>query len=310
MTPRHSGTLFTTYQLTPAAADRRRPERAQLADAEPQPARASSRRASSPATCWPSTRSTPQIAFKFNVINVTNKLYADSLYTGHYIPGQPRTVLRDDDGALLNRRRYPPPMLLHVAPGPDADELRAACARRSPARPGATAAPPRARSRRRRRTTSSCAQGRRRAARRCSRSCCAALNRHAMFFSAALPQADLAADVQPLRAARPTPSATTSTTPSATSPAARASGCAPTSAARCSSPSRTSTTAASWSIEDTYGAQRVKLPAGDMVLYPGTSVHRVEPVTRGARAGELLLGREHGAQRRAAHACCTTWTGT
>jgi PKHD-type hydroxylase len=38
-------------------------------------------------------------------------------------------------------------------------------------------------------------------------------------------------------------------------------------------------------VEDTYGAQRVKLPAGDAVLYPGTSVHRVEPVTRGARIG-------------------------
>ncbi len=36
-------------------------------------------------------------------------------------------------------------------------------------------------------------------------------------------------------------------------------------------------------IEDTYGEQRVKLPAGDMVLYPGTSVHRVLPVTRGHR---------------------------
>jgi PKHD-type hydroxylase len=36
-------------------------------------------------------------------------------------------------------------------------------------------------------------------------------------------------------------------------------------------------------IEDTYGTQRVKLPAGDMVLYPGHSVHRVEPVTRGYR---------------------------
>jgi PKHD-type hydroxylase len=34
-------------------------------------------------------------------------------------------------------------------------------------------------------------------------------------------------------------------------------------------------------IEDI--GQRVKLPAGDMVLYSGTSVHRVEPVTRGAR---------------------------
>jgi PKHD-type hydroxylase len=36
-------------------------------------------------------------------------------------------------------------------------------------------------------------------------------------------------------------------------------------------------------VEDTFGSHRVKLPAGDMVLYPGTSVHRVEPVTRGVR---------------------------
>jgi len=36
-------------------------------------------------------------------------------------------------------------------------------------------------------------------------------------------------------------------------------------------------------IQDTYGTQRVKLPAGHMVLYPSTSVHRVEPVTLGAR---------------------------
>jgi len=36
-------------------------------------------------------------------------------------------------------------------------------------------------------------------------------------------------------------------------------------------------------IEDTYGEQRVKLAAGDMVLYPGSSLHRVEPVTNGTR---------------------------
>jgi PKHD-type hydroxylase len=36
-------------------------------------------------------------------------------------------------------------------------------------------------------------------------------------------------------------------------------------------------------IEHSFGPQRVKLAAGDLVLYPGTSVHRVEPVTRGAR---------------------------
>jgi PKHD-type hydroxylase len=36
-------------------------------------------------------------------------------------------------------------------------------------------------------------------------------------------------------------------------------------------------------IEDTYGEQRVKFAAGDMVLYPATSRHRVEAVTRGSR---------------------------
>jgi PKHD-type hydroxylase len=41
-------------------------------------------------------------------------------------------------------------------------------------------------------------------------------------------------------------------------------------------------------IEDTYGAQRVKLAAGDMVIYPGTSVHRVEPVTRGFRVASFF----------------------
>lgn len=41
-------------------------------------------------------------------------------------------------------------------------------------------------------------------------------------------------------------------------------------------------------IADTYGEQRVKLAAGDMVLYPGTSVHRVEPVTRGERLASFF----------------------
>lgn len=36
-------------------------------------------------------------------------------------------------------------------------------------------------------------------------------------------------------------------------------------------------------IEDSYGLQRVKLAAGDMVLYPASSLHRVTPVTRGTR---------------------------
>ena len=36
-------------------------------------------------------------------------------------------------------------------------------------------------------------------------------------------------------------------------------------------------------IEDTFGAHAIKLPAGDMIVYPATSLHRVEPITRGAR---------------------------
>ena len=36
-------------------------------------------------------------------------------------------------------------------------------------------------------------------------------------------------------------------------------------------------------IADTYGEQSIKLPAGHMVLYPGTSLHQVKPVTRGHR---------------------------
>ena len=36
-------------------------------------------------------------------------------------------------------------------------------------------------------------------------------------------------------------------------------------------------------VQDTYGEQRIKFDAGDMVMYPGTSVHRVEAVTRGER---------------------------
>ncbi len=36
-------------------------------------------------------------------------------------------------------------------------------------------------------------------------------------------------------------------------------------------------------IEDTFGVQQVKFAAGDMVLYPATSRHRVNPVTRGSR---------------------------
>jgi PKHD-type hydroxylase len=41
-------------------------------------------------------------------------------------------------------------------------------------------------------------------------------------------------------------------------------------------------------VEDSYGEKRVKLAAGDMVLYPATSLHRVEPVTRGNRVSSFF----------------------
>lgn len=41
-------------------------------------------------------------------------------------------------------------------------------------------------------------------------------------------------------------------------------------------------------VQDTYGSRGVKLPAGDAVLYPGTSVHEVTPVTRGARIASFF----------------------
>jgi PKHD-type hydroxylase len=41
-------------------------------------------------------------------------------------------------------------------------------------------------------------------------------------------------------------------------------------------------------VEDTFGAHEVKLPAGDMILYPASSLHRVTPVTRGARISSFF----------------------
>jgi PKHD-type hydroxylase len=41
-------------------------------------------------------------------------------------------------------------------------------------------------------------------------------------------------------------------------------------------------------VDDTYGEHEVKLPAGDLILYPSSSLHRVEPVTRGARLASFF----------------------
>jgi len=41
-------------------------------------------------------------------------------------------------------------------------------------------------------------------------------------------------------------------------------------------------------IDDYYGSHQVKLPAGHVVLYPSTSLHRVTPVTKGARISSFF----------------------
>jgi PKHD-type hydroxylase len=54
-------------------------------------------------------------------------------------------------------------------------------------------------------------------------------------------------------------------------------------------------------IEDNFGIQSVKLPAGHLLLYPASSLHRVEPVTRGTRTASFFwiqsMIRDDGARR-------------
>ncbi len=41
-------------------------------------------------------------------------------------------------------------------------------------------------------------------------------------------------------------------------------------------------------VQDTYGEHSVKLPAGDMIVYPATSLHNVMPITRGSRIASFF----------------------
>lgn len=54
-------------------------------------------------------------------------------------------------------------------------------------------------------------------------------------------------------------------------------------------------------INDTYGEHEVKLPAGDLIVYPSSSLHKVQPVTRGARVAAFFwvqsLVRDDGERR-------------
>ena len=91
MTPRHSGTFWTTYQITPAlrfggglnARSSQAPNRNPAGVVAP---------SFVTADLLAEHTSSDAVAFKLNINNVANKLYADSLYSGHYVAGAPRTV--------------------------------------------------------------------------------------------------------------------------------------------------------------------------------------------------------------------------
>ena len=91
MTPRHSGTVWTTYQLTPTfrlgaglnARSAQTPNR--------NPAGVVAPKFVTGDLLLEYTHS-QAVAVKLNVLNVTNAFYADSLYTGHYIQGAARSV--------------------------------------------------------------------------------------------------------------------------------------------------------------------------------------------------------------------------
>ena len=88
LTPRHSGTIWTTYKLSAAwrlggGLNARSADTPQLA----------------PTTYAPrfitadllAEYTLDPLSFKFNITNIGNKRYAEMLYRGHYIPGKPRT---------------------------------------------------------------------------------------------------------------------------------------------------------------------------------------------------------------------------
>lgn len=91
LTPRHSGTVWSTYQVTK-----------QVRLGGGLNARSSQTPNRNPAGVVAPSFVTGDllaeyalseaVGFKLNVTNVTNERYADSLYTGHYIPGLGRTV--------------------------------------------------------------------------------------------------------------------------------------------------------------------------------------------------------------------------
>jgi len=87
--PRHSGTVWTTYQLTPQW----RIGGGLNARSKMAPYQVTSFETPGYVTADLMAEYTLRdMSFKLNISNLTDKLYADMLYRGHYIPGKPRTV--------------------------------------------------------------------------------------------------------------------------------------------------------------------------------------------------------------------------
>lgn len=91
LTPRRSGSIFTTYRLTPAlrlgaglnARSSQTPNRNPAGIVAP---------GFATVDVLAEYAVNPAVAFKLNVVNIADRLVADSLYTAHYIPGQARTA--------------------------------------------------------------------------------------------------------------------------------------------------------------------------------------------------------------------------
>jgi catecholate siderophore receptor len=88
-TPKHSGTIWTTYKLGAfrfgGGINARSADSPPLIEAFKAPAYVTG-------DLMAEYSLSDDLAFKLNVTNVSNKLYADMLYRGHYIPGKPRTI--------------------------------------------------------------------------------------------------------------------------------------------------------------------------------------------------------------------------
>ena len=92
LTPKHTGTLWTTYKLTPkwrvgAGVNARSGDKP--AGLAPDSLVRASKFVTADAMA---EYSDGPVSFKLNVTNIADEHYADQLYRGHYIPGKPRTV--------------------------------------------------------------------------------------------------------------------------------------------------------------------------------------------------------------------------